>query len=109
MKFSFITATLLAVLARTWAYEVATNNCCESQLDYCHQQGANACMWTNVAVCVDNPKNRVPVVDTCLTECPTKTVKNPNGFIYKFQKHNVTDFECVCGDLNPNLSNYCQG
>ncbi|KAK1711270.1 uncharacterized protein BDZ83DRAFT_118863 [Colletotrichum acutatum] len=109
MHFASVAVNFLAFLAPAWAYEVATDKCCQSQLEACHKQGANACMWTNAAICVDNPKNRVPVDDTCLKACPDATVKNPNGFLYKFQKHGAPAGDCVCGNLNPNLSKYCYG
>ncbi|GKT61262.1 hypothetical protein ColTof4_01347 [Colletotrichum tofieldiae] len=109
MKFAFVAVTLLAVLAPAWAYEVGTEQCCQTQLEACHSQNADACMWVGRAICVDNPRNRVPVDDTCLKACPDATVDNPSGFLYKFQKHGAPAGDCVCSTFNPNRSKYCYG
>ncbi|KAF4462290.1 hypothetical protein FALBO_10904 [Fusarium albosuccineum] len=108
MQLLFITAAFLVVFPPAWAYEVATAKCCQAQLEACHKQGAHACMWTNIAVCVDNPNNHIPVDETCQKACPDATVKNPNGFLYKFHKYGAPAGDCVCGNFNPNLSKYCQ-
>lgn len=111
------------------AYEVATRACCKTQLDQCHQQGAGGCVWTNLAVCVDNPNNFLPVDTTCQEKCPSATVNTPDGYLYKLQRHTWVSLphpkywhnsrtntstrapsdDCVCSNFNYNLSQYCQG
>ncbi|KAK1621917.1 hypothetical protein BDP81DRAFT_169161 [Colletotrichum phormii] len=89
MQTSFFMAALLAAVVPAFAYEVGTGSCCIAQLKACHEQGADACIWTNAAICVNNPKNSVPIDETCNEQCPTASVKTPDGFVYKFQKHAV--------------------
>ncbi|KAJ0296656.1 hypothetical protein COL516b_011356 [Colletotrichum fioriniae] len=109
MQSSFFLAALLAAVVPAFAYEVGTGSCCTAQLKACHEQGADACIWTNAAICVNNPKNSVPIDETCNEQCPTASVKTPDGFIYKFQKHNAPAGTCVCSNTNPNVGKYCYG